>query len=61
MVTQRYLKGNQVPAVPFDKGISVCVMSTETYNEKIKKITDLPQFQKVEPKNARNPILKVEE
>ena len=45
MATRRYLKGNQVPAVPFDKGISVCVMSTETYNEKIKKITDLPQFQ----------------
>ena len=45
MVTRCYLKGNQVPAVPFDKGISVCVMSTETYNEKIKKITDLPQFQ----------------
>ena len=38
-------------------------MSKETYNEKIKKITDLPQFQKVEQtrKNAKNPILKEEE
>ena len=38
-------------------------MSTETYNEKIKKIRDLPQFQKVEPtrKKAKNPILKEEE
>ena len=43
MLTQRYLKENQLLAVPFYKGI--------------KKITDLPQFQKVEPtrKNAKNP------
>ena len=63
MPTRRYLKEKQLLAVPFDKGIGICVMPTATYNEKIKKITDLPQFQKVEPtrKNAKNPILKEEE
>ena len=63
MLTRRYLKENQLLAVPFDKGIGICVMPTTTYDEKIKKITDLPQFQKVVParKNAKNPILKEEE
>ena len=60
MLTRRYLKENQLLAVPFDKGIGICVMPTTTYDEKIKKIMYLPQFQKVVPtrKNAKNPILK---
>ena len=63
MLTRRFLKEKQLLAVPFDKGIGICIMPTATYNEKIKKVTDLPQFQKVEPtrKNAKNPISKEEE
>ena len=63
MLTSRYLKENDLLAVPFDKGIGICIMSKETYRKKLKTIMDLPQFQKVMNlrKNAKNPILKEEE
>ena len=49
---------NGLLAVPFDKGVGICVMPKETYNSKIKAITDLPQFEKYIDKrsNARHPI-----
>ena len=43
MLTRHYLKENQLFAVPFIKGIGVYVMSKETHNETINKITYLPQ------------------
>ena len=63
MLTRHYLKENQLFAVPFIKGIGVYVMSKETYNETINKITYLPQFQKVDLilKNGKNPVFKEEE
>ena len=59
-VTKRYLKDNGLLAVPFDKGIGICVMKKEAYHTKLNKILDLPQFQKITAnrKNAKNPILK---
>ena len=63
LLTKRYLKENDLLAVPFDKGIGICLMSKETYETKLKAITDLPQFEKVLPKrkNVKNQVLKEEE
>jgi len=62
-MTKRYLKENQLIAVPFDKGIGFCIMSIESYNNKLYDIIQLPQFVKVLPKrkNEKHPILKEEE
>ena len=62
-LTRRYLKENKLLAVPFDKGIGICLMKTTTYNQKIMDILNLPQFEKVVSTrtNAKNPVLKEEE
>ena len=62
-LTKHNLKENRLIAVPFDQGIGICLMPTETYKEKIKAITDLPQFEKVVPKhkNEKHPVFKEEE
>ena len=63
LLTKKYLKDNNLLAVPFDKGVGICIMKKETYFEKMSKILELPQFKKyVKPrKNAKNPVLKEEE
>ena len=63
MLTNKYLKENNLLAVPFDKGIGICLMTRETYNNKMKLLTDLPQFEKVVKKriDAKNPVLKEED
>ena len=63
MLTRQYLKENSLLAIPFDKGIGICIMTLNDYNDKLKKITNLPQFKKVESKrkNEKNPIVKEEE
>ena len=47
-------------AVPFDKGIGICLMKRETYEAKLSEILSLPQFVKEKPtrKNAKHPVLK---
>ena len=62
-MTKRYLKEHDLLAIPFDKGIGICLMKSTTYNYKLKNIFTLPQFEKYQPprKNAKNPILKEEE
>ena len=62
-LTKQYLKQNKLLAIPFDKGIGICIVKIETYNEKLRAILDLPQFEKVakQRKNEKNPILKEEE
>ena len=49
-------------AVPFDKGIGICIMSVDAYKEKMDTILNLPQFEKmsITRKNAQNPIIKEE-
>ena len=61
--TKTFLKENSLLAVPFDKGIGICVMDISTYNSKMNTITGLPQFQKVVKtrKNEKHPVLKEEE
>jgi len=61
-LTKRYLKENNLLAIPFDKGIGICVMKKEAYHTKLNKILELPQFEKVNHtrKNALNPIIKEE-
>ena len=58
-MTQKYLKDNKLLAVPFDKGIGICIMKHETYEEKLSEILSLPQFEKYVPKrkDARNPVI----
>ena len=63
MLTKEYLKNNNLLAIPFDKGIGICIMKKDVYNQKLDAITNLPQFEKVVKtrKNAKHPILKEEE
>ena len=62
-MTQKYLKNHDILAVPFDKGVGICIMTKNDYKKKMDKLINLPQFQKVEKgrSNAKNPILKEEE
>ena len=62
-MTKKYLKDNDYLAVPFDKGVGICIMTKNDYQKKMDKLINLPQFQKVEKgrANAKNPILKEEE
>ena len=62
-MTAKYLKEHDLLAVPFDKGVGICVMKRSVYNQKIDAILQLPQFEKwVKPrKNAIHPLLKEEE
>lgn len=63
LLTKRYLNENDLVAVPFDKGIGICVMKRQDYHQKLDDILNLPQFEKViKPrKNAIHPVLKEEE
>ena len=62
-LTKKYLKDNKLMAIPFDKGIGICIMSVETYKSKLNDVIKLPQFEKVLPKrkNEKHPVLKEEE
>ena len=62
-LTKKYLKQNKLLAVPFDKGIGICIMTIESYREKMDNILKLTQFEKINVtrKNAKNPIIKEEE
>ena len=61
-MTKKYLKDNNLLAVPFDKGIGIVVMKEEAYHSKLDAILKLPQFEKVitTRRNAKH-ILKEEE
>ena len=61
-MTKRFLKENNLIAVPFDKGIGICVMKKEDYNKKLDTILQLPQFEKLKlRKNAKHPVMKEEQ
>ena len=62
-MTKKYLKQNNLLAIPFDKGIGICVMKREDYESKLDNIINLPQFEKITStrKNAKHPVLKEEE
>ena len=62
-MTKKYLQENNLLAIPFDKGIGICIMKKESYDAKIRDIIGLPQFKKWIPsrKNERNPVLKEED
>ena len=44
---QKYFGDNALIAVPFDSGISFCVMKNSTYAEKLEKVLDCEQFRKL--------------
>ena len=62
-MTKAYLKKNDLVAVPFDKGVGICLMKKEQYHEKMNNIISLPQFEKVvKPRrNARDSVFKEED
>ena len=49
-MTQKYLKDSKLLAVPFDKGVGICLMTQEVYEDKLMDILKLPQFEKMYPK-----------
>ena len=59
MLTKKFLKENSLLAVPFDKGVGICIMKSEDYKSKLEDILKLPQFEKLPKarKNGRNPAL----
>ena len=64
IMTKKYLKENELLAVPFDKGIGICIMKRKAYEDKLSEILHLPQFEKEEissRKNAKHPALKEHE
>lgn len=62
-MTYEYLKENRLKAIPFDKGLVVCLMKEEDYFARLDKITDLNQFQiqLQGRKNEKNPAIKKED
>ena len=62
-MTRKYLKDHDLLAVPFDKGVGICIMKKEVYHDKMNTIINLPQFEKyIKPrKNAKHPVLKEQE
>ena len=62
-LTKLFLKKHDLRAVPFDKGTGFCLMKTTEYEEKIKTILNLPQFEEITTtrKNAKDITLKEEE
>ena len=62
-MTQKYLKSHELLAVPFDKGVGICLMKVKDYRQKMDSIINLPQFKryKDDRSNARHPLLKEEE
>ena len=63
VMTQKYLKSHELLAVPFDKGVGICLMKVKDYRQKMDSIINLPQFKryKDDRSNARHPLLKEEE
>ena len=61
--TKRYSKEKELLAVPFDKGVGICLMKKGDYETKLDAILQLPQFEKVETKrkNAKHPVRTEEE
>lgn len=59
-MTKRYLKEHDLLAIPFDKGVGICIMKRSDYETKLSTILELPQFEKVvdNRKNAVNPVIK---
>ena len=46
-LTKKYLKDNDLLAIPFDKGVGICIMKRERYEAKMMEILNLPQLEKV--------------
>jgi len=63
LMTKKYLKEKDLLAIPFDKGVGICIIKKRSYHEKMDMIINLPQFEKMENtrKNAKHPVLKEED
>ena len=63
LLTKKYLKEHELVAIPFDKGVGLCIMKKTTYKEKLDDILKLDQFVKLEKprKNSKDFIIKEEE
>ena len=62
-LTKQYLKEHDLLAVPFDKGVGICLMRRETYEKKMSDILKLDQFAKLEKprKNSKEWAIKEQE
>ena len=60
---EKYLKEYNLLAIPSDKGTAICLMKYSAYENKLRDILKLKQFQKMEiaRKNAKEFCLKEEE
>ena len=63
IMTKKYFKEHDLLAVPFDKGIGICLMKCQSYEKKLMDILKLKQFKKMEKtrKNAKEFCIKKEE
>ena len=61
-MTKKFLKEKELLAVPFDKGVGICVMKKSTYEEKMDEILKLDQFEKwVQPRSNSKDLIQKEE
>ena len=63
VATQKFLKEHDLLAVPFDKGVGICLMKKDTCKKKLNDILNLDQFVKVVKtrKNGKEIIIKEQE
>ena len=63
ILTKKYLKEKSLLAIPFDKGVGICLMTVDTYKKKMDSLIKLPQFKKYQKprSNAKHPILAEED
>ena len=61
-MTKKYLKEHDLLAVPFEKGVGICLMKKDTYERKMNDILKLDQFAKLDKprKNSKDLVLKEE-
>ena len=57
--TRKYLKDNGLLAVPFDKGVSFCIMRKQTYESRLESLLQSAQFVKKDA-STDEVILKIE-
>ena len=61
-LTKQYLKENDLLAIPFDKGIGICLMHKNAYHGKMNAIIKIHSPNFIPPrKNAMHPLLKEEQ
>ena len=61
MTTKRYLKENNLQAIPFNKGIGIYVMEKQVYHQQLGLVLSVPPVSKGFTYQEENPVLQGED